>query len=98
MAAPDHMRCTRPEILLAPEGASTHGPRGGVYHALALGSPAIAARHRGCGTRLIEKDKPAGIHVALPHPPALALTGYIRPVLLGRPEGLFCAAGRGGAG
>ena len=51
--------------------------------------PAVAPGHVGGGARLVKEDEAAGIHEALPHAKAAALLGYIRPVLLGRPERLF---------
>lgn len=55
--------------------------------------PAIAPGHVGSGSGLVEKHKAAGIHEPLPHPKAAAPLGYVRPVLLGRPECLFYASG-----
>jgi hypothetical protein len=60
-----------------------------IDQALALGTPAIPADHvRGCAG-LVDEDEAVRIHVALPHPPALAVSGDIGPVLLGGSQALF---------
>ena len=60
-----------------------------IDQAVAARAPAIPAGHVGGGARLIEKDKGVRVHEALPHAPALAMRGYIWPVLFARPQGLF---------
>jgi hypothetical protein len=67
-----------------------------VDQALATWTPAVEPRHRGGRPRLVEEDKALGIHVALPGPPMAAVSGNVGPVLLGRPERLFCATDRAG--
>lgn len=51
--------------------------------------PAVAARHVGGGTALVQEDKVACVHGALPHPKASTLLGCIRPVLLGAQSVFF---------
>src|SRR3546814_13530881 len=60
--------------------------RCGVDQALTLRSPAISADHVGGGPGLVEKDEGGRVHVALPYPPSLAVSGELRPILHGRPQ------------
>ena len=60
-----------------------------IDHPLPARCSAVAPGHVGGRARLIQEHEAAGIHEALPHAKAAALLGYIRPVLLGRPERLF---------
>src|SRR3546814_9351410 len=70
--------------------------RCGVDQALTLRSPAISADHVGGGPGLVEKDEGGRVHVALPYPPSLAVSGDIRPILLGRARKRD-VAGQGGS-
>jgi len=60
-----------------------------IDHPLSARRPALAPGHVGGGSRLIKEHEAASVHEALPHAKALALLGYVRPVLHGRPERLL---------
>ena len=63
--------------------------RHGIDQALAPLSPAGAPHHVGGGPRLVQEHETSGVHVTLPHAPALSIPGNVGPILLGGSQRLF---------
>jgi hypothetical protein len=61
----------------------------GINQALSPRPPTAAADHVAASTGLIQEHEADRIEMALPDPPALAAPGYVRSILLGRPQRLF---------
>ena len=73
---------TKVVVFQCPAGAAS-------TKALAPDTPARAAGHGGRGSGLVQEDEALGIHVALPHPPLLAMSSHVGTVLLGGAQRLF---------
>ena len=61
----------------------------GIDHALAFGSPAVEAGHRGRTEGLVEEDEPTRVEAGPDDLPLGPFDCDVRPVLLRRPERLF---------